>query len=263
MTPNVYRAPAALLQDLGITEPDEINIEAIAQYCGATIVYETLKGAAARIIGHGDRAIITVDSRASRPRQRFSGGHELGHWLWDRGKVAFACNEETFHTEWAKKSAEQQANRYSADLLLPEFMFCPKAYGREITFSTVKELAELFQTSLTATAIRLVELGSFPAMVVCTEHGKRKWFVRGPEIPESLWPSETLRSGTVAHEILSGRQLEKGPLDVYADQWFDYQGADRHGVREDSLRISPSLVLSILWWKDERPLIEISGLEEN
>jgi len=263
MTPHAYRAPLVLLKDLGITEPQEINIEAIAQHCGATIVYEALEGCEARIIGSGDRAIITVNRSSPRGRQRFSGGHELGHWLWDRGKAALACTEASLNEEWGKESLEQRANRYAADLLLPEFMFRPRAVRREVTFSTVKELSEQFQTSMTATAIRLVEFGSFPAMVICTETGKRRWFVRGPEVPEKLWPLESPRSGTVANDLHRSKPWEKGPLDVYSDQWFDYPGARRHGVREDSIRITGALVLTLLWWKDERPLIEMGESEDS
>src|SRR5229473_755209 len=107
-----YRSPSALLEELGITEPWDIHVEAIAEYCGATIVYEPLKGCEARIIGHGDRAIITVSSTSLRERQRFSGAHELGHWMGDRGKVAFACVEMVFAAEWGEENPEVRANRY-------------------------------------------------------------------------------------------------------------------------------------------------------
>jgi len=44
MMVGVYKSPSRLLKELGITEPQEIDVEAIAQYCGATIVYERLEG---------------------------------------------------------------------------------------------------------------------------------------------------------------------------------------------------------------------------
>jgi Zn-dependent peptidase ImmA (M78 family) len=83
-----YKSPASLLDELGIREPEEIAIEAIAEYCGATILYQPLQGAEARIVGHGDRAIITVNEAVPIGRRRFSGAHELGHWMCDRGKHA-------------------------------------------------------------------------------------------------------------------------------------------------------------------------------
>lgn len=125
MTTGFYKSAAKLLQELGITEPHDIDVEAIAQYCGATIVYEHLEGCAARILGNGDRAIITIDNGTSTGRQRFSAGHELGHWMRDRGKVGFSCTEEVMIREWSAISPERGANDYSADLLLPKSMFTP------------------------------------------------------------------------------------------------------------------------------------------
>src|SRR6185369_4279430 len=88
-----YRTPLAILQELGITEPDEIDIEAVAHYCRATIQYKPLEGCQARIIGYGDRAIIAVSNSEQRPRQRFSAGHELGHWMRDHNSISFSCTE--------------------------------------------------------------------------------------------------------------------------------------------------------------------------
>jgi len=116
--PAVYRSPSLLLKELGVSEPREIDIEAIAQYCGATIVYERLEGSEARILGNNDRAIITVNSEAQVGRRRFSAGHELGHWMRDRGKVGFSCTEQVMIGEWASVNTERAANEYAADLLI-------------------------------------------------------------------------------------------------------------------------------------------------
>jgi hypothetical protein len=257
-----YRAPTLLLRELGISEPSEINIEAVAQYCGATVVYEPLDGCSARIIGKGDRAIITVDSRSQRPRQRFSAAHELGHWAWDRGKIGFACTEQTFNKEWKSVNAEQRANDYAADLLLPDFLFIPRAVKREMTFATVEDLTRQFETSMTATAIRLVRVGSFPAMVVWSEDGERKWFIRGPDVPSSVWPKEQPRRDTLAYDLFQGKSVAKRPLEIYADSWIDHKAAHSHSICEDSIKVGAGQVLTLLWWKNERPLLEIAEREE-
>ncbi len=249
-------SPVALLQELGITEPQEIDIEAIAQYCGATIVYENLQGCEAQIVGRGNRALIAVRKDSPRPRQRFSGAHELGHWMCDRGLAAFACAEKAFLREWSKDNPETRANRYAADLLLPEPLFKRDARNKEMTLMTARELAERYQTSLTATTIRLVELGSFPAMVVCMEQGRRKWFVRGPDLPHSVWPVETLQRGSLAFGLMEGRRAEE-PIDIEASNWIDHPDAERFPISEDSVR-SGDFVLSLLWWKDELQLLELA-----
>lgn len=258
----LYRTPVELLNELGVSEPREINIEAVAQYCGATILYEPLEGCAARIIGHGDRAIITVDSKARRPRQRFSAAHELGHWAWDRGKVGFACTEQSFNREWNALNPERRANEYAADLLLPEFLFAPRAAAKEITFATVEELAQDFETSLTSTAIRLVTHGSYPAMVIWTEQSGRAWFIRGPDVPTVLWPREHPRRDTIAVDLLEGRTVNRRPLEIYADSWIDHASARNYSVMEDSIKVGEGQVLTLLWWKDERPLLALAEQEE-
>jgi Zn-dependent peptidase ImmA (M78 family) len=253
-----YRSPRTLLKELGITEPEDLKIEAIAEYCNATIIYEPLKGSEARILGYGDKAIITINSKSLRERQRFSAGHELGHWLQDRGKVSsFACTEKAFLNEWNRDNPERRANRYAVELLLPDFMVEPCSKNRDMTFKTVRSLATTFKMSLTATAIRLVELGSFPAILVFSEAGKRRWFVRGPDVPEAIWPKESPNAYTVAFELHRGGNEEEGPTDIQADGWIDHPQSKWYSLREDSIKIGHSYVLSLLWWKDERQLLDL------
>lgn len=258
MVESHYIPPHRLLSDLGISEPCDIRIEAIAQHCGATIVYERLKGSAARILGFGDKAFITVDADSRRERQRFSAGHELGHWMLDRGKVAsFSCAEVFFATEWGKDNPEKRANRFAVNLLLPQFMFEPRAKNKDMTFDTVTSLAGEFETSLTATAIRLVELGSYPAMIVCNELGRRRWFMRGPDVPERLWPKETPGAYTCAYDLIHKSARKEPATDVQADGWIDHPRSRYYSLREHSVAISTELVLSLLWWKDERQLLDL------
>jgi len=260
MNPSVR--PSALLDELGIEEPAEIDVEVIAQYCKATVVYESLKGCDARIVGKGDRAYISVEQSAPRSRQRFSVAHELGHWMRDRGKLAaFACADRSFISEWRKDNPETRANRFAAELLLPTALFEVDARGREMTLTTASDLADRYVTSLTATAIRLVELGSFPAMLICSEAGRRKWFVRSRDVHQ-LWPVEELQPGSVAHDLSKHTLRADAPADVAADLWINHDEAGRYVVREDSRRLGEFL-LTLLWWKDERQLADLLNAVED
>lgn len=279
-----YRSPQSLFKELGISEPKDIRIEAIAQYCKASVRYKYLEGCQARIIGYGDRAIISVNNASHRHRKRFSIGHELGHWMCDQGSIAFSCGEKVFATEWsndnygfddlplnskgvfapkwASADPERRANRYAADLLLPEFMFRPLAKNREVTFATVRDLAKTFETSLIATTIRLVECGWLPCMVVCNSPRKRRWFFRDKDV--SLWPLDKPGRNSIAYDLLHGTDFVESPTDVCADAWIDHPNAHRYELREDSIRMplrdGTILVLSLLWWKNEQQLLD---LEEN
>ncbi|MGH9580151.1 MAG: hypothetical protein ACRD2R_04085, partial [Terriglobales bacterium] len=134
--------------------------------------------------------------------------------------------------------------------------------NREATFATVDDLAEAFNTSSTATAIRLVQAGSFPAMVVCSENGDRKWFVRGPDVPESLWPRETPTPYTVAADLLKGKPC-KTPNEIRADGWLSHRGSHGYYVIEDSRRVGRDSILTLVWWKDESQLVDITEEEES
>jgi hypothetical protein len=244
--PARYRPAVDLLKELGITEPNEIDIEAIAQHCDATVTYGTLSGSEARIVGADENAIITVNRSGNRGRERFSAAHELAHWLRDAGEVALLCNPHQAFDESGGVNRESRANDYAADLLMPKFMFSPRSKGKAMTLATASELADVFTTSLTST-------------VVASDATRIRWFRRGPDVPESLWPRLPGRK-TFAHDLAKG-QGDAGAGDVYVDEWFG--GADeRHSIREDSRRITEDLVLSILWWTDEEPLEAIVERDE-
>ncbi len=254
-----YKKPSAILEELGITDPGDIDIEAISQHCGATVAYAPLSGCEARLLGHGEKAIITVREDAPRGRQRFSAAHELGHWMRDRNKVAYACGAAIFKTQWSteRDDPERRANRYAAELLLPEGIFRPVTRGKPVTFATARDLANLFETSLTATAIRLVEIGYLPAMAVCSSRDRREWFFRGGDIP--LWPLEKLGRDTVAYDLLNDSGIgDPGPTEVCAAGWIDHVDAGQYSIVEDCRRIGPGLILSLLWWEDERQLLDLA-----
>jgi hypothetical protein len=65
---------------------------------------------------------------------------------------------------------------------------------------------------------------------------------------------------TFASDLLKRQTSDRTHGDVYSDQWFS--SVKRHSVHEDSKRITDDLVLTLLWWKDERPLIQIDEEEE-
>jgi hypothetical protein len=255
--------PEQILSLLGITEPEDLDIEAIAYACGATIVPQPLTGCQANIIGFGGRAIITVNSNSIRTRQRFSSGHELGHWMKDRGQNAFGCLDCQIDSEWTSNNAETRANRFASDLLLPVGMFVPLARGRPMTLETVGDLASVFRMSQTATAIRLVNHGSFPAMLIYYAQGQRKWFLRpSNDIPTSLWPPDRPEPQSLAAGLLSNKLADGTSGNVRSDRWFERHEAEKYYIRESCFRTGADSVLVLLWWEDEQQLIDIAEDEE-
>ena len=250
-TSRAGQTPSEILAELGVRDPEDLDIEAIAQHCGATIRYKPLSGCEARIMGLGDAAIITINAASPLERKRFSGGHELGHWMRDRGTASFQCNEQMFTREWSEENPEKRANRFASDLLLPAKMFRPFSKGLPVTFASVQQLADIFRTSLSATAIRLVEYGSYPAMLVCNGARVRQWYVASSDVSGKLWPVDRPGPSTCAAELLSRRNPALRQRKLGADQWIKNFRADQYWVKEDSIPWINQTVLSLVWWEDE------------
>ena len=227
-----------LLKDFGITEPNEIDLEAIAYSLGTRVHYRPLYGCEARIVGKGDRAVITVNSRSSHQRQRFSLAHELGHWQFHRGKIMICRVLEMERDPKKAKSPERIADNYAADLLMPYYLFKPAAkYCSQLTFSAVDDLARLFGCSYTATAIRLVESDLIPGFLICHGPYGRKWFTRSPSVPDRWFPKAELDQRTHAFDVVfSKRPNNPTPYRISADAWFEVWGASELHVGEQTLR---------------------------
>lgn len=247
-----------ILQDLGVSAPEEIDLEAIAWTMGARVKYRQLDGCEARIVGYRDRAIISIDPRAPRRRRRYSIGHELGHWKWHRGKALACQTVESAGVDPRAKSIEREADRFSADLLLPRYLFDPLVLKAGApTLKNIHGLSEVFDTSKLATAIRFVSSRHCPAILVCHDKSARRWFIRSPMIPERWFPSKELHSDSSAFQMLFGQGSElQHPQKIGAEVWFDRSEAERFEIKEQCFQGLDDTVLTILTFVDERMLEE-------
>lgn len=244
--------PEDILQEVGIDRPDDIDLDLVAYTLHATVKRERLSGCEGQIIGTNARAIITIDSDADPRRQRFSIGHELGHWVNDRGKnLSYQCSDADMRQYSSpksdfKKQKEVRANRFSAQLLMPNYIFGRYLADHEITGETVDYLSNIFNVSRTSTSIRLVELSDKPCMIVCwTSSGTRKWFFRNSIVPDSIWPHKILLRPKNTLSITNC-------VEVDSDKWLEATDVEDHTVIE-SQYFNGYDYLTLLWWKDESP----------
>jgi Zn-dependent peptidase ImmA (M78 family) len=245
--------PEVILKELGIDDPKEIDLDLVAFSLNALVKRMSLSGCEGQIIGTHSRAIITINSNSDPKRQRFSLGHELGHWINDRGEnLTYRCSDADMNKHTAdstnfKQQKEVRANRFSASLLMPGYIFNRYHHGTEITSETVNYLSNLFNISRTSLSIRLVEVSDRPCMIICwNRSGKRKWFFRSSIVPDSVWPHKM---------VLRPKDTfgETNAVEVDADQWIDGIGAEKHTLIE-SQYFNGYDYLTLLWWKDESPL---------
>src|SRR5277367_5302366 len=118
----IRTAGERILQSLGIADPRDIDLDAIAWTQGAIVNYRPLKSCEARIIGSSKRAVISVNSRSPERRRRFSLAHELGHWHYHRTRILFCDKHDIGNLAGSAISPERQADVFASDLILPNFL---------------------------------------------------------------------------------------------------------------------------------------------
>ena len=136
-----------------------IDVEQLARDCGLQVIAAQFDDALSGVLVALDSgAVIGVNARHSRRRQRFSIGHELGHYLLD--------HHDRFHIDLGPDTAygtppgydwqsERSANDFAAELLMPTQLV-------EDAFSSTPSapaLAARFDVSELAMSYRLQNLG--------------------------------------------------------------------------------------------------------
>lgn len=241
-------AAERVLLGLGISEPKDIDLEAIAWSRGAIVAYRPLDGCEAMIIGSAKKAVITVNSRSQPTRQRFSIGHELGHWHHHRGRTLFCGSKDVDNPEDSALNPERHADAFASDLILPNYLLRPRLMKvRRLTLAAAREIADDFSASVTATLLKIIQANRFPLIVACYGKTKRKWFRRAEMVPQWWFPVARLDRATFAADLLfNGATEQRWPSKVGADAWFDFRNCDRFEIEEQSFLLPGSEVLTVL-----------------
>jgi hypothetical protein len=123
-----------------------------------------------------DRHEVWVSRHEPWERRRFSVAHEVGHFLLHAGSVGqrVFCRVGDLRPDpdSPERLREREANRFAAELLMPEEMVRQEVdrLGMD-PFA----LAELFRVSSVAMGYRLMNLGYLEELPIDLEEERRKW----------------------------------------------------------------------------------------
>jgi len=115
---------------------------------------------------------------AHHPRTRFSLAHELAHYYLDphAGYLIAGGKPHGSRGEFERDAvAEREADAFAAAMLMPSTSFGPDLNAEQPSLRLMSELASKFQTSLTSTLFRAVQLTDFPAAFVGLKNGAVAW----------------------------------------------------------------------------------------
>lgn len=170
--------------------PVPVPLEELARLAGISkIAALTSEGFEGTLIANATKSegAIFYSSRSPRSRQRFTIGHELGHFLlpWHR-QTKFQCTAEDISAR-TNKDWEIQANQFSAELLMPKPLVTKRlAALKDPELSHILQLKDEFDTSAEMTARRVVELNDYACAVVFSKDNIVRYVVRSPFFTEQL-----------------------------------------------------------------------------
>ena len=252
------KTPEEIIEYFCIDHPNEIDLDAICFHFKAKVERRSLSGCEGRLIGFKERAIITVNSSSSKKRQRFTAGHELCHWLNDKGNVSHRCTEKTLLNAWSNDNAETRANNFSAKLLMPESLLRKLGKGKNFTIKDMIKLAEMFGVSLTAMAIRFLKLDLASGMLIWSDGNERSRFTTNPSYQKRAWPIKLIDKESCAAFVKEKETGSKYGCSIPADIWIDSATASHYELYEDSIVVMNGVILSLISWPDEGYLISLA-----
>lgn len=171
-------AARGLCTPLGMREPRDIDVEAIAQTLGALVMprpFPRGEGHLLRDRVTGASIIAVRDVFVGMPKWRFVVAHEIGHLLLHPHLDALPrCTGNVDRLPPGARKLEGEASDAGCEIVMPEAWFAPRCCGLEL--DGLRALASHFGMSLASTALRALQLTDTPSAYVVTKAGMVEWW---------------------------------------------------------------------------------------
>lgn len=201
-----FQAAVQLYKAWRATRPPEevfpIDCRAIAVELGIKVHGDDLGDdfEAGLFIQPGLTAIVYNEKIREDGRKNFSIGHELGHFSLHKDRKEIRCSlADLTDIQPHPQNIEQEANQFAAHLLMPADDFRRQTDRKPPVLRTITALKGRYATTITATAIRFLELSRKPLAVIRVSGGRISgwskneamyktglWLERGQAVPEDV-----------------------------------------------------------------------------
>lgn len=203
-------------------------------------------------------------NRPGSPKGRFTLAHELGHYFLPHHRLALmrgtmrphgSINYLIDNKSW---KMEREADAYASLLLMPESTFSEYIYGKKFNFQLIQELAGVFNVSLSAVALRFVDIGNYPIMVVYAVDKKIRWVRSSEAFSFRRLRYGNDKDGRIPENTVIGEYFYKNDDScckseetIYAKDCFDTY-RDEDNMREFFEWCVPhkNKAISVLWEKE-------------
>ncbi|MGN6601375.1 MAG: ImmA/IrrE family metallo-endopeptidase [Ginsengibacter sp.] len=192
-----------------------------------------------------------------RPRGRFSFAHELAHLIIEEHRIPLMKGEVaphgSLHDFKHNDIVELEADYFASCLLMPEELFRKVSRPKKFSFDTITGIAKVFQTSILATVLRFVEVGSHDILVVVSENNIVRWYAKSKEFPNWTFRfkvGQPLPANTVAGEYFTKQNAKYTSVeDVGPESWFIPAWISKTQMHEQCYYSeSYGYVISLIWF---------------
>lgn len=260
---NAHIRAQQLLENCGLDEITSLEMDLFISGLDAMLIEEELPNCDGKIIFGKNKAVIKVNSNIKfAERKRFVVAHEIGHLIMHKNMQlsddAFSNLNIIAGMEDTLKNGRQEleANEFASELLMPEKLFLKEAEGKKFSPLLIKQLAERFETSLTATVFRYLELNLYPICLVLIEKGKVKYWKKSDDL--NVWFGDYIRLApppySVATEYIQEDysfvyKLEEKAQTISKSTWFNLGKYDEDTEFYEYCIPTKKhkLILSIIW----------------
>jgi Zn-dependent peptidase ImmA (M78 family) len=169
---------------------------------------------------------ILVNTRIDNPaRHNFTFAHELGHHFLDHppnfsqdGQRSIRCTISETSTE--QKGREAEANRFAAELLMPEETFGFLMTGAEIDFALISGLAIEFMVSKQACSYRVMDITQKPCIVIFTKDGVITHYKSSRAAKGFIAGLQNIPEDTAAHQAILRKSQQSNFVECDAAKWL-------------------------------------------
>lgn len=165
---------------------------------------------------------------AHHPRTRFTISHELGHYFLGPHHTYLLRDGKSHGSKGEYSSPimmEREADAFAAALLMPERIMGEWVNDGDLTLENIEEWARVFDTSLSSTAKRAIDLSHFPSAVVPIKDGiTRMYHMSDAMIDGGCYPrpsgSSLPPTAKMAWQAFQSGIVEKSKGQSYVRDWF-------------------------------------------
>jgi Zn-dependent peptidase ImmA (M78 family) len=232
---------------------DPIELDGFAKTLGLEIEYCPASGFDGALICSKTNRVGTIlikNSIRELGRKRFTIAHEIGHYVLPHHGQAGSCLCSSDDVEsWAQAISEheREANVFAGELLLPRASLSKKVGRSHPTFDVIRDIADTFSTSLTASAYRVIDLTGFRAAIVWSTRGVVRWFKSSDEFDAFVSVGERIEPGTYAYDCFQGKRVPDELKSVRANLWLTSKEASPYVLEHSIWMPTYESVLTLLY----------------